>query len=236
MESNNSNFSFNFGSNPFNMNFIVSEGDNMSIQHPIENTFEEIEPEFDFVEFEVNSFVNIALTENSDDETAGAMSVETIEHLVESYRYSRDEIIKRIKSCNYLLTKRGTRPSRVYWVGQIFREVKQMLTEIVGLSHVSDKSVEVEADTYTLSRDNFLNNLFWTKIDLTLFNDKQYERTVNITYDEFEFIKRHHCDFLEKNYDLVGKTIKSRIGNSRMTPKLIVDAYLFIYYTNELFR
>jgi hypothetical protein len=237
MENNSSHFSFNYEGNPFNINFIVDNFNPIEVQHPIENNIQQSHQEDDFIEFEVNSFVNIDPTENSEEDTVGyTKNVETIEVLIESYRYSREEITKKIKSCNYLLTQRGYTASRVYWTGQIFHEIRRMLTEIVGLEQRSELAVDAEADIFTLSRENFINNLFWTKIDLKLFNDQQSKKTITITYDEFEFIKKHHENFLEKNNDLIGKNFKSRIGNTRSTPKAVVDAYIFFYYVDELFR
>lgn len=229
------NTSSNFR-NPFDINFFISDVDDFEIQQPVEGIIEEGSQDHSLIEFEVNSFVNIDPTENDNDETAGGQDAETLENLIPTYRYSRDEVTRAIKACNYLVTRRGSRPSRVYWAGQIFYTIRRMLTEVVGLEHNSDQTVEAEADTYTLSRENFVNNLFWTKIDLTLFNDKQSERTINITYDEFEFVKNNHETFLDRNRDLIGKPFKSRIGNTRTTPKSVVDAFIFIFYTDELFR
>lgn len=236
MQNNSSEFSFNFANNVFNINFLLADVVGEEFQDPVENQLDVSGSTSDLVEFEINSVVNIEPTENGFDETSIGQDVTTLEHLYPSYRFSRDAIVKRIKECHFFMTKRGQKPSRVYWTGRIFHEIRRMLTEVIGRSDNSETSVDNEEDIYTLSRENFLSNMFWTKIDLALLCDRQLTNSLTITYDEFEFVRGKHETFLASNGDLVGVAMHERVGDSSLTPKTIVDAFIFSQYTDELFR
>ena len=168
---------------------------------------------------------------------AGLGEVNGLVRLYPKWKFSREQIVKFVKSCRYCLLRWNNESKQVFWIGGKRNVFMRMLTDQDWSTERSEETLDIEEEVFQMRRTAFLECAFFSPNDLMLFQlredaERRVEGGFIVNWNYFTWWSAIHRDFISINSDLLKLNLNQKCPTANFTVRELLFNFLMIRTDN----